>query len=88
MKKVSVLPSAARTADDVEIGDVVGDLGVVGRPVDGDVQRVAAAVERGELIGIVDRLLPGRAAGLGHDRRDHVDELGDAGDAARDPSGG
>jgi hypothetical protein len=27
-----------------------------------------------------DRLPPGRAAGLGHDRRDRVDELGEAGD--------
>ena len=65
---------------DVEIGHVVGDLGIVGRPIDGDVQRVTAAIERGVLVGVVGRLLPSRAAVLGHDRRDDVHELRDAGD--------
>ena len=59
MKKVTRLAVVAAHRRDVEIGDVVGGLGVVGRHVDGDVERVAAAVERGVVERIVDRLLPG-----------------------------
>ena len=80
MKKVTRLAVAAAHGRDVEVGHVVGDRRVVGRAVDGDGERVAAAVERGVVVGVVDRLLPRRAAGLGHDRRDDVHELRDAGD--------
>ena len=40
-----------------------------------------AASRRGERERVEGRLPPGRAAGLGHDRRDDVDELRQAGDA-------
>ena len=67
-------------AGDVEIGHVVGDVGIVAGPSDDEPQRRAAAEIRGEVIGIVNRLPPSGAARLGHDRRDHVHELRDAGD--------
>ena len=79
MKKVTVLAVIAHGRD-IEIGHVVGRLGVVCRNVDGEPKRLAATVERGVVERVVDRLPPGRAAGLGHDRRDHVHQLRDAGD--------
>ena len=48
--------------------------------IDRDPERLAAAVERGVIERVVGRLPPGLAAGLGHDRRDHIHELGDTGD--------
>jgi len=64
----------------VEVGHVVGDLGVIAGALDTQLQGMPAPIARGEIIGIVDRLPPGRAVRFGHDRRDHVDELRDAGD--------
>jgi hypothetical protein len=44
-----------------------------------EIEGGAASEARSEIVGVKDRLPPGIAAGLGHDRRDHVHELRDAG---------
>ena len=48
-----------------------------------DLQHVALRVPGGQRERVEDRLLPGPAAGLGHDRRDHVDQLRQATRSAR-----
>src|SRR5699024_4381906 len=66
-------------------GDGVGrgagaEAGVVeGGGVQPHVEHLAAGVLRGQREGVEGGLLPAGAAGLGHDRGDHVDQLGEGG---------
>ena len=64
----------------VEVGHLPVRPVVVGRAIDPQVHRRAAPESRRVEEGPVDRLPPGRPAVLGHDGRDDVDELGEAGD--------
>ncbi|EGE61069.1 hypothetical protein RHECNPAF_1260048 [Rhizobium etli CNPAF512] len=66
---------------DIEIRNLVLLVAVIGRAVDHELQRCAAPITGGVVERIIDRLAPGSTAVLGHDRRNDVDELGDAGDA-------
>lgn len=71
----------AEDPGDIEIFDVVSRVAVVSRAIDRDIQRNTTTIKRGELIGIIDCLTPGRPVLFCPDRGDDVDELGDAGDA-------
>ena len=65
----------------VEIRDIFTDGAIVAGHCDLRQHGYAPAIQRGAAEGLIDRLNPGAAAGLGHDRSDDVDELGQA----RDP---
>jgi len=65
---------------DIQIGHVVGHIGVIAGAFDRQLQGGAPTIDRGKVIGIVDGLPPRRTLGVGHDGCYHVDQLRDAGD--------
>ena len=71
--------------DGLQKGDLVVAGGGVAGACDLEVEDAAMAEAGGVEEGVVDRLLPGGAAGDGLDRGDGVHQLGDAGDL--DPVG-